>query len=205
MSRLAIVGAGLMGEAILSGLRTAGWPGAEIVVCDQRAERIAELRDRYEVAGADLGEAVVDARTVLLAVKPGDVGAVLAQLRPLLTEGTLVLSVCAGVTLATLEAGLAAGTPVVRAMPNTPARVGQGITALSPGGHATAEHLAEVTEILGAVGAVVTVAEKLQDSVTAVSGSGPAYVFLVAEALIEGGVHAGLSRDVARELVVQTL
>ncbi|WP_432558638.1 pyrroline-5-carboxylate reductase [Granulicoccus sp. GXG6511] len=205
MTRLAIVGAGLMGEAILSGLRAAGWGGTDIVVCDQRAQRVADLRDRYDVRGADLAEAVADARTVLIAVKPADVTGVLATLRPLLADGALVLSVCAGVTLETLEGGLDERTPVIRAMPNTPARVGQGITALSPGAHATDEHLTEVTEILGAVGQVVTVAEKHQDSVTAVSGSGPAYLFLVAEALIEGGVHAGLSREVARDLAVQTL
>lgn len=205
MTRLAIVGAGLMGEAIVSGLRSAGWPGADIVICDQRADRVTELRDRYDVQGADVEEAVAGARTVLLAVKPADVAAALAALAPAMAEGALLLSICAGVTLATLEGGVREGTPVVRAMPNTPARVGQGITALSPGAHATDDHLAEVSEILGAVGRVVTVAEKHQDSVTAVSGSGPAYLFLVAEALIEGGVHVGLSRDVARDLAVQTL
>lgn len=205
MVRLAIVGAGLMGEAILSGLRSAGWSGADIVVCDQRADRVAELRDRYDVHGADLEEAVAGARTVLLAVKPADVAGVLDALGPALAEGSLLVSICAGVTLATLEGGVPAGTPVVRAMPNTPARIGQGITALSPGAHTTDVHLAEVSEILGTIGQVLTVAEKFQDPVTAVSGSGPAYLFLVAEALIEGGVHVGLPRAVARDLAVQTL
>ncbi|MDO5498167.1 MAG: pyrroline-5-carboxylate reductase [Propionibacteriaceae bacterium] len=205
MARLAIVGAGLMGEAILSGLRAAGWAGTDIVVCDQRADRVAELRDRYGVTGADAADAVADAQTVLLSVKPADVAGVLATLRPAMADDALLLSICAGVALATLEGGLRDATPVVRAMPNTPARVGQGITALSLGAHATDDHLAEVSEILGAVGKVVTVAEKYQDSVTAVSGSGPAYLFLVAEALIEGGVHVGLSREVARDLAVQTL
>ena len=205
MVRLAMVGAGLMGEAILSGLLAAGWASADIVICDQRAERVTQLQDRYGVQGAELADAAGAARTVLLAVKPADVAGVLDVLRPALGADTLVLSILAGVTLATLESGVHDGTPVVRAMPNTPARVGQGVTAISSGTHVTDDHLAEVGEILGAVGGVITVAEKYQDSVTAVSGSGPAYLFLVAEALIEGGVHVGLPRDVARELAVQTL
>lgn len=206
MTRLAVVGAGLMGEAIVSGLLASGWAPTDIVVSDARAERRAELAERHGVAGADeAGDAVGDARTVLLAVKPADVAGVLEEIGGRLDRDTLLLSVCAGVTLATLQAGVPDGTPVVRAMPNTPARVGQAITAISPGAHATDDHLAEVTEILGAVGRVVTVAEKYQDSVTALSGSGPAYVFLVAEAMIEGGVHVGLPRDVATELAVQTL
>ncbi len=205
MTRLVVVGAGLMGEAIFSGLLASGWAAADIVVSDARSERRAELSDRYGVAGADAVDAVADAQTVLLAVKPADVGGVLDEIGDRLAPDTLLLSVCAGVTLATLQAGVREGTPVVRAMPNTPARVGEAITAISPGTHATDDHLAEVTEILGAVGRVVTVAEKYQDSVTAVSGSGPAYVFLVAEAMIEGGVHVGLPRDIATELAVQTL
>lgn len=205
MTRLTIVGAGLMGEAILSGLLSAGWASADIVVCDQRPDRIAELTERYGVRGAELAEAAASTQVVLLAVKPADVAPALDTLGSALGSGTLLLSICAGVTLATLQAGVADGTPVIRAMPNTPARVGQGMTALSPGAYATDDHLATATEILGAVGEVVTVAEKYQDSVTAVSGSGPAYVFLIAEALIEGGVHVGLSREVARDLAVQTL
>lgn len=205
MTRLVVVGAGLMGEAIFSGLLTSGWAPDDIVVSDARPARRAELSEKYGVASADAAEAAGGARTVLLAVKPADVVGVLEEIGDRLGPDTLLLSVCAGVTLATLQAGVPDGTPVVRAMPNTPARVGQAVTAISPGNHATDDHLAEVTEILGAVGRIVTVAEKYQDSVTAVSGSGPAYVFLVAEAMIEGGVHVGLPRDIATELAVQTL
>ncbi|WP_425308120.1 pyrroline-5-carboxylate reductase [Ammonicoccus fulvus] len=205
MTRLVVVGAGLMGEAIFSGLLASGWAPADIVVSDARAERRAELSERYGVGSGEAVDAVADAQTVLLAVKPADVGGVLEEIGDRLAPDALLLSVCAGVALATLQAGVREGTPVVRAMPNTPARVGEAITAVSPGTHATDDHLAEVTEILGAVGRVITVAEKYQDSVTAVSGSGPAYVFLVAEAMIEGGVHVGLPRDVATELAVQTL
>lgn len=204
MPRLATVGAGLMGEAILSGLLAAGWTPAEIVVCDARAERVAEITQRHGVAAMTVAEAAA-ADLVLIAVKPADVPGVLTQLHNHLSRDTLVLSIAAGVTLATLQGGLPDGTPVVRAMPNTPARVGQGMTAISPGDHATADDLERVSEVLATVGRVVTVPEKHQDAVTAVSGSGPAYLFLVAEAMIEGGVHCGLSRDIATELTVQTL
>lgn len=212
--RLAVVGAGLMGEAIFSGLLASapaangseeGWAPSDIVVCDKRADRTAELVDAYAVAAADIGTAAQKAETVLLAVKPADVEGVLAEIGPRLSTGTLVVSVCAGVPLSKLEGGLAAGTPVIRAMPNTPARVGEGITAISPGAHASQDHLATATRILTAVGRVVEVPESYQDAVTAISGSGPAYVFLVTEALIEGGVHLGLPRDTATELAVQTL
>lgn len=205
MPRLAVVGAGLMGEAILSGLIGAGWTPADIVVCDKRADRLDELTARHGVRAADAGNAVAGAETVLLSVKPADVPAVLADLADRIRAGALVVSVCAGVPLATLESGLPAGTPVIRAMPNTPARVGEGITAISPGAHAGADELAVATDVLAAVGRVVTVPETYQDAVTAISGSGPAYVFLIAEALTEGGVHLGLPRDVASQLAVQTL
>lgn len=204
MTRLATVGAGLMGEAILSGLLASGWAAADLAVCDTRPERLAELNERHGIEAVTLAEAG-SAEMVLIAVKPADVTGVLDELADHLGATTAILSIAAGVTLATLESALPAGTPVVRAMPNTPARVGEGVTAISPGTHATAEHLTAVTEVLTTIGRVVTVAEKYQDAVTAVSGSGPAYIFLVAEAMIEGGVHCGLSRDIATELAVQTL
>lgn len=205
MTRLAVVGAGLMGEAILSGLITSGWVPTDIMVCDKRTGRTAELVDKHGVSAADALTAVSHAETVLLAVKPGDAVGVLTETGTRLAAGALVLSVCAGVSLATLESALPPRTPVVRAMPNTPAQVGQGMTAISPGVAATEPHLATATEILEAVGRVVTVPESYQDAVTAISGSGPAYVFLLAEALIEGGVHLGLPRETATELAVHTL
>lgn len=202
--RLAAIGAGVMGEAILSGLLTAGWRPEDIRVCDARRDRLTEVNERHGVASATLAQAAT-ADLLLIAVKPQDVPGVLAELHDHVDKHTLVLSIAAGVTLATLQAGLPDGTPVVRAMPNTPARVGRGITAISPGTYATPEHLDRVSEVLATVGQVITVAEKYQDATTAVSGSGPAYLFLVAEAMIEGGVHCGLSRDIATELTVQTL
>jgi pyrroline-5-carboxylate reductase len=147
---------------------------------------------------------VADADVVVVAVKPGDVTATLETASPALGAGTLVISIAAGVTIATIEA-LVPGRPVVRAMPNTPALVGIGASAISAGSSADAEHLDVAERLLGTVGIVVRVAETMLDAVTGLSGSGPAYVFLVAEAMIEAGVLVGLTRDVASELVVQTL
>ena len=139
----------------------------------------------------------------MIAVKPGDVP---AACRAVAAAGSeRVLSIAAGVTLATLEEHLADGTPVVRAMPNTPALVGLGASAIAPGSHAGDADLAWAESLLAAVGIVVRVKEPLLDAVTGLSGSGPAYVFLVAEALIEAGVLAGLPRDVSEALSVQTL
>ena len=148
--------------------------------------------------------AVADADVVIVAVKPGDVAASLQAAESSLRSETLVLSIAAGVTIATLEA-LVPGRPVVRAMPNTPALVGLGASAIAAGRHADEHHLELASRLLGAVGIVVTVGESALDAVTGLSGSGPAYIFLVAEAMIEAGVLVGLARDVSEQLVVQTL
>jgi pyrroline-5-carboxylate reductase len=148
--------------------------------------------------------AVADADVVVVAVKPGDVAASLQAAESSLRSETLVLSIAAGVKIATLEP-LVPGRPVVRAMPNTPALVGLGASAIAPGRHAEEQHLDLAARLLGAVGIVVRVSETALDAVTGLSGSGPAYIFLVAEALIEAGVLEGLPRDVSERLVVQTL
>ncbi len=203
--RIAILGAGVMGETVLSGLVRAGWSPERIVATDRRPERRDELSARYGIAMLENVEAVAGVDTVVLVVKPQDVPGLLAEIAPALDPGTLVVSLAAGVDTASMEAALPGGTPVVRVMPNTPAQVDEGMAALSPGSACTDEHLARVSEILAATGRVVVVPERYQDAVTAVSGSGPAYLFLMAEAMIEGGVHLGLPRDTATELVVQTL
>ncbi|GAB3853907.1 pyrroline-5-carboxylate reductase [Nocardioides maradonensis] len=204
MTQIAVIGAGMMGEALLAGLLRAGRPADSVLVGEKRPERAAELTERYAVRVVDnLGAAAAD--TVLLVVKPQDVPAVLAEIGPSLRPGQLVVSLAAGVTIAAIEALVPAGVAVIRVMPNTPALVGQGMAALSPGTHCTDAQLAEATELLSAAGRTVVVPEKQQDAVTAVSGSGPAYVFLVAEAMIEAGVHLGLPRATAHELAVQTL
>jgi pyrroline-5-carboxylate reductase len=203
MVRLQVVGGGRMGEALLGGLLASGWAEPdEVAVVEPLAGRRAELAARFE------GVAVLDqpaaAAASLLAVKPGLAVDVCRELAGLDATGR-VLSIAAGVTIETLEAALPAGTPVVRAMPNTPALVGAGASAIAGGSAAGEDDLAWATEILGAVGVVVQVPEPALDAVTGLSGSGPAYVFLVAESLIEGGVLAGLPRDTATLLAVQTI
>lgn len=206
MNRVAVLGAGVMGETLMAGMLRAGWAASDVVGAERRAERRDELAGRHGVRMvAEPAEAVAHAEVVLVVVKPQDVDALLPQVADALAPGAVVISLCAGVTLAQLERGLPAGTPVVRVMPNTPAQVGEGMAALSPGTHAGEAELATAVAVMGAVGRAVVVPERYQDAVTGVSGSGPAYLFLVAEALIEGGVHCGLTRDVATQLAVQTL
>ena len=201
---LAIIGGGKIGEALLSGLiRRGGTDG--ILVCERSPARAAELAERYRVPAVDLGEAAVRARLLLLAVKPQDIDALLDLLAEHVDERHLVVSVAAGVPTTRIEAALPAGVPVVRVMPNTPALVDEGMAAISGGTHCQEEHLVRAEEMLRATGRVIRVPEKQQDAVTAISGSGPAYLFFVVESMIEAGVHLGLPRTTATELVVQTV
>ncbi|WP_375425918.1 pyrroline-5-carboxylate reductase [uncultured Friedmanniella sp.] len=202
---LAVLGAGVMGETVLSGLLRAGWSSDQIVATDRREERQRELTDRYGIVMLDNLAAAAWADTVVLVVKPQDMTELLAEISAALTPTSLVVSLAAGVDLATIEGGLPQGTAVVRVMANTPAQVDEGMAAISGGAHASDAHLERVTEILIATGRVVTVPERYLDAVTALSGSGPAYLFFVVEAMIEAGVHLGLPRDTATELVVQTM
>ncbi|KQX66340.1 pyrroline-5-carboxylate reductase [Angustibacter sp. Root456] len=194
-----------MGETLLSGLLRAGRPVDSLVVSERRPERVAELTERYGVRVVDNAAAAGEASTVVLVVKPQDMASALADVREALRPGTLVVSLAAGTTTATLEAGLPAGTPVVRVMPNTPALVDEGMAAISPGEHCDDAHLAEAEELMRSCGRVIRVPEQYQDAVTAISGSGPAYIFYVVEAMIEAGVLLGLPRATSTELVVQTL
>jgi pyrroline-5-carboxylate reductase len=203
--RLAILGAGVMGETLLSGLLRSGWSADQIVATDRRVERQVELVARYGIAMQENEQAVAEADTVILVVKPQDMADLLDEIRDSLKPDTLVISLAAGVDTASIEARLPDGIAVVRVMPNTPAQVDEGMAAISAGSHSDTEHLDLVTEILSATGKVVTVPERYQDAVTAISGSGPAYLFFVVEAMIEAGVHLGLPRDIATQLVVQTM
>ena len=205
MTQLAIIGAGVMGETLLAGLLRAGWSPATISAADRRDFRRAELEQRYGIATAANEEAVAAADTVVLVVKPQDVAEVLPGIAAALRPGTLLVSLCAGVTTAQLEDGLPEGAPVVRVMPNTPAQVDEGMAAISAGAHASPAHLELVSGMMDAVGKSVVVPEKYQDAVTAISGSGPAYLFFVVEAMIDAGVMLGLPRDIATQLVVQTM
>ncbi|ADB77139.1 pyrroline-5-carboxylate reductase [Geodermatophilus obscurus] len=202
-SGLAIIGGGKIGEALLSGLvRRSGADG--IVVCERHPERAAELTARYGVPVLGLAEAAARARVLLLAVKPQDIGTLLALLAGSVDTGHLVVSVAAGVPTATIEAALPAGVPVVRVMPNTPALVDEGMSVLSAGAHADEGHLDEAETLLAAVGRVRRVPETQQDAVTALSGSGPAYFFYLVEAMVDAGILLGLPRDLAVDLIVQT-
>ena len=203
--RIAVFGGGVMGEALLSGLVRSGIGADRLVVIERRADRAEELRKRYSIDVVDTADAASDADTLVLVVKPQDMASLLDELAPALQSGALVISLAAGITTAYLEGRLPSGTPVVRVMPNTPALVDEGMAAISPGLHCDESHLAEAEQLLSAVGKVVRVAEKHQDAVTAISGSGPAYIFYVVEAMIEAGVLLGLPRSTANELVVQTL
>ncbi len=201
--RLQIVGGGNMGEALLAGLLRAGWDEGDVAVVERLAPRREELAAAYpDVRLLDAPEA---AEGVILAVKPGDVDRACAAIGRVGADR--LLSIAAGTTIARLESNLAAapGIHVVRAMPNTPALVGQGASAIAPGTAADEDDLAWAETILGAVGRVVRVPETLLDAVTGLSGSGPAYVFLIAEALIEAGVLVGLPRDTAAILTIETL
>lgn len=203
MARLQVIGGGKMGEALLAGLVSAGWaPIEDLRAVERLPDRAAELAARFP--GLDVGDEVESAAGHVLAVKPGDVEGACRALAE--TDDTApVLSIAAGVPIDRLEAALTPGTPIVRAMPNTPALVRAGAAAIAPGHAAGDGDIAWAEGILASVGQVVRVDEPLLDAVTGLSGSGPAYVFLVVEALVEGGVLAGLPRAVSTTLAKQTV
>ena len=211
VARIAIIGGGNIGVALLSGLLRAGRAAKDLVVAELNPARAQELSQAYGVRVTGVADAAEDADYVIVAVKPADVDAVVTTLAEVASGAEadsgeqVVVSVAAGVATEFFEAKLPAGSPVVRVMPNTPMLVGAGISALAPGRFATDEQLAEVSSIFGAVGTVLTVPESQMDAVTAVSGSGPAYVLLMAEAMVDAGVAVGLPRAVATDLVSKTL
>jgi pyrroline-5-carboxylate reductase len=205
--KIAILGGGRIGEALLSGLLSSGWREAsELVITNRSADRVAELHDRYDVeATADNPAAVAGAGVVVVAVKPQDIDALLAQVGHHLTTEQTVVSVAAAIPTAYIEERIAEGVPVVRAMPNAPATVHEGMAGICAGAHAGDKQLALAEELLTHLGRVVRVPESWMDAITAVSGSGPAYFALLAEAMIEAGILLGLSREVSTTLVVQTM
>jgi pyrroline-5-carboxylate reductase len=204
MTRIAVLGAGKIGEALLAGLLAGGWSADDLAFTERHPERAAELTARFGVPAVDIPEAARRSDIVVVAVKPQDIGPVLTDLAPALRPATLVVSLCAGLPTALFEDALPAGTPVVRAMPNTPMLVGEAMSAISSGTHATDEQLTVVEKLLAAVGRVVRVPESQQDAVTALSGSGPAYFFFLVEAMIDAGILLGLPRTVASDLIVQS-
>lgn len=204
--RFAFIGGGVMAEALIRAVlaRSLAAP-EEIAVADPVEARRAALSELGVRAVAANAEAIPGAELVVIASKPSVVPAALQPLTDVLTPQQLVVSIAAGVPLRTLESLVPAGVPVVRVMPNTPAQVGAGAAAFCRGTHATEAHATLVTRFLGAAGVCVEVPESLMDAVTGLSGSGPAFVCLVIEALADGGVQMGLPRPVALTLAAQTV
>jgi pyrroline-5-carboxylate reductase len=203
---VAFLGGGKMGEALVSGLlRSGGRAVDEIMVTCRREERAKELAGRYGVAATlNNADAVAEAETLVLTVKPQDMEALLRDLRAAQPE-QLVISFAAGVRTSFVERHLADGVPVVRVMSNVPVMVDEAMSVVSAGAHAGDKHLSVAEELLSYVGRVLRLPESHLDAVTATSGSGPAYFFLLAEAMIEACILLGLSRDVATELIIQTM
>jgi pyrroline-5-carboxylate reductase len=203
-SRVAILGCGKIGESLLAGLLSSGT--TDIVVTARRPERVAELHERHGVeATLSNADAVAGAGVVVLAVKPQDFEGLLESIREAVTPEQTVLSVAAAIPTAFIERRLAPDVPVVRAMPNAPSTVHEGIAGLCAGAHASEDDVAQAQAVLAHLGPVVRVPETYMDAVTAVSGSGPAYFALLAEAMIEAGILLGLSREISTQLVVQTM
>ncbi len=215
MSRIAIIGGGNIGEALISGLLRAGRQAKDIVVSEKVPARAKALAEAYSIRVSEVADAVEGADFIVVAVKPSDVESatseIAAALAKLDAEGDereteqVLVSVAAGVSAGFFESKLAAGAPVVRVMPNAPMLVGAGVSAIAKGRFATDEQLSAVAELLESVGSVIKVAESQMDTVTALSGSGPAYFFLLVEALVDAGVASGLTRPVATDLVIQTM
>jgi pyrroline-5-carboxylate reductase len=212
MARIAIIGGGSIGEALLSGLLRAGRQVKDLVAVERIPDRAKYLADTYSVlVTSSVTDAVDNATFIVVAVKPADVESVLADLAQAAADAEndsaeqVFVTVAAGITITYFESKLPAGTPVIRAMPNAAALVGAGVTALAKGRFVTPQQLEEVSALFDAVGGVLTVPESQMDAVTALSGSGPAYFFLLVEALVDAGVAAGLSRPVAADLTAQTM
>ncbi|MBM7770497.1 pyrroline-5-carboxylate reductase [Actinokineospora baliensis] len=201
---IAVLGAGKIGEALLSGLLHGGRQADELLFTERSAGRCAQLTDTYGIDAVDVPTAAKTADVLVVAVKPQDIDPLLDDLAASVSPDTLIVSLCAGLPTALFERRLPAGVPVVRVMPNTPMLVGEAMSAISPGKHASSLHLAVVEELLSVVGKVVRVPESQQDAVTALSGSGPAYFFFLVEAMIDAGILLGLPRAVAEKLIIQS-
>jgi pyrroline-5-carboxylate reductase len=202
---IAVIGAGKMGEALVSGLLKSGTSPDDLLITERYEERANELSARYGVKSVSNAEAARQADTIVLAVKPQDMDVLLAELAPLVTPDRLIVTIAAGITTSAIERKLVDGVPVVRVMPNTPALVGEAMSAVAAGAHASSEHLERAEELFRPVGKVVRVPESQLDAVTALSGSGPAYVFYLVEAMTDAGILLGLPRAMAHELIVQTV
>lgn len=212
-NRIAFLGCGSMNEAILGGLIDGGVDPADIVATVRRAERAAELAQRHHGITAIAGEeepdnnkqAATGSGVVILGVKPAGIADLAREISESLSPDTIVISVAAAVSLAQLEAALPAGQPVIRTMPNTPAKLGRGVVSVSPGTNCSAGQLQRAKDILAAAGTVVEIPEDQVDALSAISGSGPAYAFYLAEAMAEAGAQLGLDPELSLLLARETV
>ena len=204
-SKVAVIGAGVMGEALIAALISSGVNPDRITISEKREERAQELISKYLIKAAPLTANVADADALLLVVKPQDMASVLEEIKGSINPTSVVITFAAGKTISFISNGLGTGNPVVRVMPNTPTLVGAGMAAASMGAGVTESQKSFVLGFLGATGKVVEVAEDLQDAVTATSGSGPAYFFAFVEAMVTGAKELGLSDADATTLTVQTI
>ena len=207
MERIGIIGAGNMGWAIIKGLiEYSGVQPEFLSVYDIAKEKIDAIKSQYDVTiSTDNKDILSRSKIIILCIKPQDVDNVLKDIRGLVKKDMLIISILAGISIRKIEDAFALDVPVIRAMPNTPALVGEGMTAICGGRHIKDGHIESALNIFNSVGKTVVVKEEYLDIVTGLSGSGPAYVFVIAEALADGGVKLGLPRDVADTLAAQTL
>jgi pyrroline-5-carboxylate reductase len=202
---IAVLGAGQMGEALVSGLLRAGCPPATVIAAVRRADRAEALREAYGIEVLGAAAAARRAGTLLITVKPQDMAALLDEIGPEVTVDKLVISVAAGITTAFIGRKLKGDVPVVRVMSNTPVLVDEAMSVISPGAHAGEEHLKRAEELLRPVGKVLRIPESQQDAATALSGSGPAYVYFLVEAMVDAGILLGMPRSNALEMVKQAV
>ena len=202
---IAILGAGKMGEALISGLLRAGRNPSDVVVVVRRTARADQLRESYGVAAQSAADAVKTAETLVIAVKPQDMSVLLDEIAPHVPADRLIISVAAGIPTAMIERRLGAEIPVVRVMSNTPVHVDEAMSVISACRHAGEEHLCRAEELLRPVGKVLRIPESQQDAATALSGSGPAYVYFLVEAMVDAGILLGIPRATALEMVNQAV
>ncbi|HEU5420064.1 MAG TPA: pyrroline-5-carboxylate reductase [Streptosporangiaceae bacterium] len=202
---IAVLGAGKMGEALTSGMLRAGTSPAQVVAAVRRADRAAQLTDAYGIEVLSPAAAAGRAQTLLITVKPQDMAALLAEIAPAVSADKLVISVAAGIPTRFIESRLSGEVPVVRVMSNTPVLVDEAMSVISAGAYASEEHLQRAEELLRPVGRVLRIPESQQDAATALSGSGPAYVYFLVEAMVDAGILLGMPRANALEMVRQAV
>ena len=202
---IGIFGAGQMGEALISGLLRAGQPPSGVAAVVRRPERAEQLRIEYGVAILSAADAAKSADTLIITVKPQDMPAMLDEIKPHVPAGKLIISVAAGITTGFIERRLGVEVPVIRVMSNTPVLVDQAMSVISAGAYAGPEHLARAEELLRPVGEVLRIPESQQDAATALSGSGPAYLYFLVEAMVDAGILLGVPRRTALEMVTQAM